>query len=195
MSIRKAPGAILIFALLASGAGRDCAQAVRAGDTQRAGDGERSGGGSSVIRGSLEEVKGSHRIALLVSKSLVVDARDPALGALEDYRKALEGSPPRPHFAAYRQIAQKLNKYIRKYRSATAARSFNEAELVIVFKVTRQRASIITGEPFIWGKMYVLAVGEGRVPRVLWESKGDESHIEDAIGDFIKALKTAHGEK
>jgi hypothetical protein len=195
---RNALGAVLIFALLSSGAARGSTKPQRAGDAQRAVEGKRDGErgeGSPVIRGSLDEVKGRHRVVLLISKSLVVDARDPALGALEDYRKTLEGSPPRTHFAAYRRIAQKLNKYIRKYRSITATTNFTEAELVIVFRVTGQRTSIITGELFVWGKMYVLAVGGGRVPHVIWESRGDQSHVEDATDDLIKALKGARGEK
>jgi hypothetical protein len=181
---------ILLLALTIGGAGRQSVTAERAGDGRRV-----DGAAAVVMRGSLDEVKSRHRVALLVSKALVVDARDPALGALEDYRKLLEGSPPRPHFTAYRQIAQKLNKYIRKYKSMSAARSFNEAELVIVFRVSSQRASIITGEPFVWGKMFVLAVEGNKIPRVVWESKGDESQAEEATGDFIKAMRTARGEK
>jgi hypothetical protein len=221
MIIRTTLGTIIVFALLAGGAWRQSVTALRAGDAQSAGvsrragesrrygEGQRAGdarqgdgdgsrardGGETVARGSLAEVRNGRRIALLVSKSLVVDARDPALGALEDYRQALMGSPPRPHVAAYRQLAQKLNKYIRKYRSTTAAASVAEADFVIVFRVAGQRASVIPGDPFVWGKMYVLAVAGERGPRVVWESDGDISRVEEATGDFIKALKTVRGEK
>jgi hypothetical protein len=186
-----------------AGTGQSAVESRRDGEGQRAGDAQESAGdgyrardgGEVVARGSLAEVRNGRRIALLVSKSLVVDARDPALGALEDYRKALMGSPPRPHVAAYRQLAQKLNKYIRKYRSTTAAASVAEADFIIVFRVAGQRASVIPGDPFVWGKMYVLAVAGERGPRVVWESEGDISRVEDATGDFIKALKTVRGEK
>src|SRR5688500_15403737 len=127
-----------------------------------------------VVRGSLGEVQGRRRVALLASKALVVDAREPALAALEDYRRAMAGRPPRQHGAAARLIAAKLNKYIRKHRMMTAATEMEEADLVLVFKVTAQRPSAITGEPFVWGKLYVIALGPDRSPRLVWESEGDD---------------------
>lgn len=134
-------------------------------------------------------------MALLVSRALVVDARDPALIALEDYKRALAGAPPRQHDAAARRVAGKLNKYIRKYRSATAAESLAEADLVLVFKVTGQHISAIPNDPFLWGQMFVIALGTDRTPRVVWESEGDHTNPEDATGDFLKALRNARGEK
>ena len=151
--------------------------------------------GAEVVRGRLEDVRGRKRVALLVSKALVLDARDPAATAFEDYRRALAGTPPPLHVAAARRIADKLNKYIRKYRMATAARSYEEADLVIVFKVTGQRPSAIPTDPYVWGKMYVLALGADRAPRLVWESKGDNDDPGDATGDFLKALKAARGER
>jgi hypothetical protein len=151
--------------------------------------------GAEVVRGRLEEVQGRRLVALLVSRALLLDVRDPAATAFEDYRRALAGSPPLPHTRAARRVADKLNKYIRKYRMMSAAETYGEADLVIVFKVTGQRASPIPGDPFIWGKMYVLAVGAGHAPRLVWESKGDNTSPEDATGDFLKALKAARGEK
>jgi hypothetical protein len=150
----------------------------------------------SVVRGSLDEVKGRRSVILLVSKSLVVDARDPALIAVEDYRNAVDGQPPRQHDAAARQIALKLNKYIRKYGSLTAAASYADADLIMVFKVTAQHRSAIPGEPFVRGKMYILAISaDRRTPHVVWESSGDNTTAEDATDDFIKALKIVRREK
>ena len=152
--------------------------------------------GAEVERGRLEEVQGLMLVALLASRSMLLDVRDPAATAVEDYRRALAGAPPPPHTRAARRIAEKLNKYIRKYRVMSAAQTYAEADLFIVFKVTGQRASPIPrGEPFIWGKMYVLAVGADHGPRLVWESKGDNTSPEDATGDFLKALKAARGEK
>ncbi|MCA1622104.1 MAG: hypothetical protein LC795_23100 [Acidobacteria bacterium] len=148
-----------------------------------------------VPRGPLWEVTGRRRVALLVSKSLVVDAREPALAALEDYGRALAGSPPRLHAAGARIIAARLNKYIRKSRMMSAAGDYAEADLVIVYKVTGQRPSAIPTEPFVWGKMYVIALGSDRVARVVWESEGDNTSAEDAADDFIKAFRAARGEK
>ncbi len=148
-----------------------------------------------VPRGPLWEVTGARRVALLVSKSLVVDAREPALAAIEDIRRALAGSPPRLHVPGARLIASRLNKYIRKSRMMTAAESYDEADLFIVFQVTGQRPSAIPTEPFVWGKMYVIAVGADRAARVVWESESDDVAAEEAAEDFLKAYRSARGEK
>ena len=177
--------ALLCLALLACGAA-----------TARDRGAQRPGArGESVPRGPLEGVKGLRRVALLVSRALVVDARDPALVALEDYRRALGGDPPRQHDAAARRVAEKINKYIRKYKSSTAVDSFSDADLILVFKVTGQRRSAIASDPFLWGKLFVIALGPDRTPRVVWESEGDSTNPEDATGDFLKAFRTARGEK
>lgn len=177
--------ALLCFALLACGAGSPRAAA---GQTPYARDG-------SVPRGTVTDVQGLRRVALLVSRAMVVDARDPALVALEEYRRALDGRALSQHEAATRRVAGKLNKYIRKYRSSTAVESLSEADLILVFKVTGQRRSAIPGDPFIWGKLFVIALGPDRTPRVVWESAGDDTNPEDATGDFLKALRNARGEK
>ena len=177
--------ALLCCLLLACGAVRPCTVAAQQAYTRD----------ESVPRGTLEGTKGLRRIALLVSRAFVVDARDPALVALEDYRRALAGDPPRQHDGAARRVADKLNKYIRKYRSSTAVESLSEADLVLVFKVTAQRRSAIPDDPFVWGKLFVISVGSDRAPRVVWESEGDAKNPEDVTGDFIKALRNARGEK
>jgi len=181
----KALCALLCCALLAGGAGRPC---VAAGQKPFTGD-------ETVPRGTLDGVKGFRRIALLVSRAFVVDARDPALVALEDYRRALDGRAPRQHDAAARRVADKINKYIRKYRTSTAVDNLSDADLVLVFKVTGQRSSAIPDDPFVWGKLFVIAVGDDRTPRIVWESEGDDKNPEDATGDFIKAFRNARGEK
>lgn len=177
--------ALLCFALLAGAAGPPHRAA---GQNPYARD-------ESVPRGTLEGVQGFRRLALLVSRALVVDARDPALVAVEDYRRALDGRAPRQHDAAARRVAGRLNKYIRKYRTATAVESLEDADLILVFKVTGQRRSAVADDPFLWGKLFVIALGADRTPRVVWESKGDDSNPEDATGDFIKALRNARGER
>ena len=177
--------ALFCLALLAGGAGWPLAAAGQGSYARDA----------SVPRGTLEDVKGFRRLALLVSRALVVDARDPALVALEDYRRALGGNAPRQHDAAARRVADKINKYIRKYRSSTAVEDLADADLVLVYKVTGQRRSALPDDPFLWGKLFVIAVAPDRAPRVVWESEGDDKNPEDATGDFIKALRNARGEK
>jgi hypothetical protein len=177
------PVLLLLVALVACAAGTCEAQ-------QRAGV-ERG----RVVRGSLAEVTGRRRVALLASRPLVVDAREPALGALEDHRRALRGEPPRQHGAGARLIADRINKYIRKYRMMSAARLYEEADLVLVFHVTAQRPSNIARQPYVWGKLFVIAVGADRASRVVWESEGDSTPPEDATDDFLKAYRAARGEK
>ncbi|HEX7956723.1 MAG TPA: hypothetical protein VF508_07270 [Pyrinomonadaceae bacterium] len=140
-------------------------------------------------------MKGRRRILLLTSKALVIDARDPARVALEDYRRALAGTPPRQHNASARLIAGRVNKYIRKYMTATAADGPADADLVLVFKVTAQRPSLLTGHPYVWGKMFVVAVYPDGSPRVVWESEDDDEQADRAADDFLKALRAARGEK
>lgn len=180
--------ALLCCALLAFGAVRPCAAA---GQNTYAHD-------ESVPRGTLEGLRGlgrATRIALLVSRALVVDAREPALVALEDYRRALDGRAPRQHDAAARRVADKVNRYIRKYRSSTAVESLSDADLILVYKVTGERRSAIADDPFVWGKLYVIAVGADRSPRLVWESDGDDANPEDATNSFLKALRAVRGER
>lgn len=181
----KAVSSLLIFAALLA--------CVPAGAQQRIT--EHDARDLHVNRGSLAEVQGRRRVALLASRPLVVDAREPALVALEDHRRALRGEPPRQHSAGARLIADKINKYIRKYHMMTAAVQYEEADLVLVFHVTAQRPSGIPREPYVWGKMFVIAVGADHAARVVWESKDDRTPAEDATDDFLKAYKAARGEK
>jgi len=150
-----------------------------------------------VRRGTLAEIRGFKRVALLVIRTQTVDARDPARVAVETYRRALSDAPPRLHVSGHRAAARRLNKYIRKYRSISAVKSADEADFVIIIHVTRVRGSFIPAEPYVFGKLFVIARASGadRRPPVLWESKGHDSRIDDALGDFLKALKTARGEK
>ncbi|HEX8501683.1 MAG TPA: hypothetical protein VF659_13950 [Pyrinomonadaceae bacterium] len=185
--MKTPPGPVSILAALALALP---AWAAGAG-AQRAGAGREA----LVARGTLTQVTGRRTVALLASKSLVVDARDPAVVALEDYRRALSGRPPQVHAAGARLIAAELNKHIRKHRTMTAAESYAEADLILVFKVTGQRPSAIPRQPYVWGKLYVIALGADRAARVVWESEGDSTPPEEAADDFLKAFRAARGEK
>jgi hypothetical protein len=153
--------------------------------------------GAEVRRGSVADLRESRHVALLVIRTRTVDARDPALVAVETYSKAVEGVGAGPHSAGHRAIARQLNKYIRKYRSLGAVKRVAEADFVIVFNVLRVRGSFIPDEPYIFGKLFVVARGTPNDPRpsVVWESKGNESRVDKAVGDFLKALRAARGER
>ena len=78
---------------------------------------------------SLAEVRDKRSALLMVFKSRVVDLDDPEGAIIEDVLKA----DPRPkgrYRWVYSQLARKLNKYIRKYKSLTAATELSEADYV-----------------------------------------------------------------
>jgi hypothetical protein len=152
---------------------------------------------TTAQRGHISEIKGRRRVALLVSRAQTVDARDPARAALEGYRRALAGSPPRPHAAGHRAAAHQLNKYIRKYGSMTAVETIEEADFVVIFNVLRARRSFVPDEPYIYGQLFVIARPEadGAPHRIVWESEGNDTSLDNAIGDFLKALRAVRGEK
>lgn len=148
-------------------------------------------------RGSLAEIRERRRVFLLVSRTQTVDVRDPAHAAVTGYLRMLAGEPPRSHAGGHRAVARRLNKYINKYRSMSAVESPAEADFVVVFNVMRTRRSFIPEEPYVFGKLFVIAraTGPGARPRVVWESEGFESRVDDAVDDFLKALKSLRGEK
>lgn len=152
---------------------------------------------TAAERGHVSELKERRRAALLVSRAQTVDARDPARVALDNYRQALAGSPPRPHAAGHRAVARLINKYILRHRSLTAVETVGESDFVIVFNVLRARRSFVPDEPYVYGKLFVIArpLAAGKPPRIVWESEGEHDSLEDAIGDFLKALKALRGER
>ncbi|HEX5874483.1 MAG TPA: hypothetical protein VFY60_07520, partial [Pyrinomonadaceae bacterium] len=94
----------------------------------------------------------------------------------------------------YAQLAKKLNKYIRKYESLTAAKELSEADYVIFFNVVEFRRVLNTPYPF--GELFVIVKGSPETltpPRVVWRAK-KMLFAEDAISDFIRDLKALRGE-
>lgn len=150
---------------------------------------------ASVERGTLAEIRNRRSVMVLVGKSLSVDARVPAGVSDEDVRGALSDRRARTHMGAYRVIASRLNKYVRKYRSLTAVETRADADIYVVFRVAREVPSFVEGHPFSYGKMFVVTSDEGRPPRLLWESSGTMKLAEDATGELIRALKEARGER
>ena len=146
-------------------------------------------------RRHIEEVRDGRRVAILVSRAYIVDARDPARAAFDHYRKALAGEPPRPHPAGHRAVARQLNKYITKHRSITAVETVEEADFVIVFNVLRTRRSFVPDEPYVYGQLFVIARPPGQPPRVVWESEDNNMGVDDAVEEFLDAFKVARGEK
>src|SRR5919106_1486295 len=95
---------------------------------------------------------------------------------------------------SFSAIAQKLNKYIRKYKSLSAAKELSDADYVIYFNVVEFRRILYSYYPY--GELFVIVKGSPeklKPPRVVWRTK-KMLFAEDAIGDLIKDLKILRGE-
>jgi len=142
---------------------------------------------------SLSEVRYKRRALLIVFKSSIVDAGGSEQIILE---KVLKTDPqPRGRFRwVYGQLAKKLNEYIRKYRSLTAADDLGDADYVISFNVVEYRTILNATYPY--GELFVIAKGVPETqtpPRVIWRGK-KVLFAGDAIGDLIKDLRAVRGE-
>lgn len=143
--------------------------------------------------GQFSELRDKQRALLVVFKSRVisVDNRDRAI--IEDVLKADPRPKGRYRFVYY-DLAQKLNKYIRKYKSLSSADDLTDAEYVIYFNVVEWRHILNAMYPY--GELFVIVKGSPKdlkPPRIVWRAKKIMVST-DAIGDFIKDLKALRGE-
>ena len=146
-----------------------------------------------ALGNSLEEVRDKHNALLVVYKSRVIDASDRERAIIEDVLKA-DPVPKGRYRWVYTQLAKKLNKYIHKYKSVSAASELSEADYVIFFNVVEFRRILNT--PYPYGELFVIVKGSPETlkpPRVVWRAK-KVLYAEDAIGDLIKDLKAIRGE-
>ena len=142
---------------------------------------------------SLVEVRDKRNVLLVVFKSRVMDVDDRERGIIEDVLKA-DPEPKGRYRWVYSQRATKLNKYMRKYRSLSAAKELSEADYVIFFNVVEFRRILNTIYPY--GELFVIVKGSPETlkpPRVVWKAR-KVLFAEDAIGDLIKDLKALRGE-
>ena len=142
---------------------------------------------------SLEEVRDKRNVLLVVYKSRVLDVNDRERAIIEDVLKA-DPEPKGRYRWVYGQLARKLNKYMHKYKSLSAASELSEADYVIFFNVVEFRRILNTFYPY--GELFVIVKGspeELKPPRVVWRAK-KVLFAEDAIGDLIKDLKAVRGE-
>ena len=142
---------------------------------------------------SLAEVRNAQTALLVVFKSGVIDVTDRERAIIQDVLKA----DPRPtgrYRWVHTQIARKLDKYSRKYKSLIAARELSEADYVIYFNVVEFRRVLYSYYPY--GELFVIVKGSPETlkpPRVIWRTK-KMLFAEDAIGNLIKDLKVLRGE-
>jgi len=142
---------------------------------------------------SLAEVRHMESALLVVFKSRVIDVTDRERAIIQDVLKA-DPKPTGRYRWVYSQMAQKLNKYIRKYKSLYAAKTLSDADYVIYFNVVEFRRILYSYYPY--GELFVIVKGSPETlksPRVIWRTK-KMSVAEDAIGDLIKDLKILRGE-
>jgi hypothetical protein len=141
---------------------------------------------------SLEEVRDMRRALLVVFKSRVIDVADHDRAIIEDALKA-DLTPTRRGWV-YSQIARKLNKYIKKHKSLSAAKELADAEYVIFFNFVQWRRILYSFYPY--GELFVIVKGSSenlKPPRIVWRAKKIQS-AEDAIDELIKDLKALRGE-
>lgn len=144
---------------------------------------------------SLAEVRDKRSALLVVFKSRIIDVdeADRERAIIDDVLKA-NPSPQGRYRWVYTQLARKLNNYINKYKSLSAASELSEADYVIFFNVVEFRR--ILGVTYPYGELFVIAKGSPeklKPPRVVWRAR-KVLYAEDAIGDLIKDLKAIRGE-
>lgn len=144
--------------------------------------------------GSLAEVRDKRKALLVVFKSRVVDVSDDSERVIIDDVLKADPEPKGRYRWVYTQLAKKLNKYIQKYKSLSAARQLADADYVIFFNVVEFRRILNSSYPY--GELFVIVKGSPETlkpPRVVWRAKR-VLLADDAIGDLIKELKAVRGE-
>lgn len=144
---------------------------------------------------SLAEVRDKHSALLVVFKSRVIDVdeTDRERAIIDDVLKA-NPNPQGRYRWVYTQLAKKLNKYINKYKSLSAASELSDADYVIFFNVVEIRRILNT--PYPYGELFVIVKGSPeklKPPRVVWRAR-KVLYAEDAISDLIRDLKAIRGE-
>ncbi|HXC72361.1 MAG TPA: hypothetical protein VN644_20405 [Pyrinomonadaceae bacterium] len=142
---------------------------------------------------SLAEVRDMHNALLVVFKSRVLDVNDRERAIIQDVLKA-DPIPQGRYRWVYMQLASRLNKYIRKYKSLSAATELADADYVIYFNVVEFRRILYTYYPY--GELFVIVKGSPeklKPPRIVWRAR-KMLIADDAIGELIKDLKAARGE-
>ena len=154
---------------------------------------EPSGESAPAEGNSLAEIRHMQSALLVVFKSRVIDVTDGERAIIQDVLKA-DPEPTGRYRWVYSQIARKLNKYIKKYKSLSAATELAQADYVIYFNVVEFRRILYSYYPY--GELFVIVKGSPeqlKPPRIVWRTK-KMMFAEDAIGVLIKDLKILRGE-
>ncbi|PWT92747.1 MAG: hypothetical protein C5B55_05750 [Blastocatellia bacterium] len=143
---------------------------------------------------SLNELRDKHSALLIVLRSAIVNADDNEREIIEMVLR----SDPHPSGRlqwVYTTISKRLNRYMQKYGSLTAARDLSNADYVIFFNLLEYRRILDTTYPY--GELFVIVKGVPELqipPRIIWRSR-KVLYSADAIGDLIHELKLLRGEE
>jgi hypothetical protein len=138
--------------------------------------------------GSLSELADKRRALLIIKRAAIVDARGGVNSLIEE---ALKSDPrlSRRYRLTYNIIAGKLNRFMKKYKSISAAQRIEEADYVIFFNLLEYRRPL--GIPHPFGELYVIAnaqPGARGGPRLVWKSR-KARWAEDAMDELLDELK------
>lgn len=153
-----------------------------------AAQGDSPSSSSELSIGSISELINKRRALLLIKRSAIVDARGGINSMIEE---ALKSDPrmSRRYRLTYNIIAGKLNKFMRKYKTMSAARTMEEADYVIFFNLLEYRRPL--GIPHPFGELFVIAnprTGAQGGPRLVWKSRKAQ-WAEDAVDELLDDLK------
>ena len=143
---------------------------------------------------SLSAIRLRDKGLVVVLKSSVISAEGTDNFIIDSVLKADPESTGR-HQIVYGTLARKLNSYIRKYKSLSAATDLGEADFVIFFSLVEYRRILNSTYPF--GELFVIVKGEPdtqRPPRIIWKSR-KVIWVGDAIKNFLRDLKNTRGEE
>ncbi len=151
--------------------------------------------GLEDARGTLLEIKDRHRVALLISRSSVINASESDDPIVAEALASEPGEARRRHRYAYASVARKLNEYMRKYRSMRPVYEIAQADFIIYFKLVEYRRLLNGYYPY--GELFIIVTPppeERRPARVIWKTR-EVSFADDAVRDFLKELKRVRGER
>jgi hypothetical protein len=140
--------------------------------------------------GSLAELKGKHKVWLIVRRGALLDASGADASVLSEVYK--EGNNRQTYPRTFNTIARRLNKYMKEHGSITAARNLSEAEFIVFFNVLEIRRPL--GTPYAYGELFVILNLESK-PRVIWKTKSSGMFVDDAIASLISEMKAVRGER
>lgn len=147
--------------------------------------------GQEEYVGAFDELAGKSKVVLIITKSVVVDAKEPERALVES---ALKMDRPRPSYAFF-FLAKPLNDYIKKTRRMTPVRKIAEAEYIIYFSLLEYRRILDARYPY--GDLYVILKtrkGDKQSGRIVWRTE-KSAFAEDAVKKLLRAFKALHEKK